>query len=68
MDYLSLICSISFFGASYAFYKIHKLWKKDVTENDKLYKFQIKGESFEHWLVIGMLVLAGLVYFFKAIP
>ena len=65
---MHLICSFSFFGASYAFYKIHKLWKKDVTENDKLYKFQIKPETFEHWLLIGMLVIIGIVYFFKAMP
>ncbi len=68
MDYLSLICSISFFGASYAFYKIHKLWKKDVTENNKLYDFQIKVQSFKNWGGIIMLIICGIVYFFKAIP
>ncbi|WDF64705.1 hypothetical protein [Flavobacterium sp. KACC 22763] len=65
---MHLICSFSFFGASYAFYKIHKLWKRDVTENDKLYNFQIKATSFKHWLLLGMLVIMGIVYFFKALP
>lgn len=68
MNFMHLICSFSFFGASYAFYKIHKLWKKDVTENDKLYNFQIKATSFKHWLLLGMLVIMGIVYFFKALP
>ncbi len=42
MDYWYLICSFSWFVSAFAFYKIHKLWYKDVIENDKLYKFQVK--------------------------
>lgn len=68
MDYLSLICSFSFFGASYAFYKIHKLWKKDVNENNKLYKFEINFKAFKNWTIIIMLIIFGIVYFFKAMP
>lgn len=68
MNYMHLICSISLFVCCFAFYKIHKLWKKDAAENDKLYKFQIKADNFNHWLIIIMLLIAGIVYFFKAIP
>ncbi len=67
MNYMHLICSFSFFVAAFAFYKIHKLWRKDVTENDKLYTFQIKVGNFKNWIVIIMLIIAGIVYFFKAI-
>jgi hypothetical protein len=68
MDYISLICSISFFICSFAFYKIHKLWQKDAAENDKLYKFQIQAGNFKHWLMIIMLLMCGIVYLFKALP
>ena len=68
MDYPYLICSFSFFGASFAFYKLHKLWKKDVTENNKRYKFQINFQSFKNWMGIIVLIIAGIVYFFKALP
>lgn len=63
MDYPYLICSFSLFGASFTFYKLHKLWKKDVIENNKLYKFQIKFQSFRDWMGIVMLIIAGVVYF-----
>jgi hypothetical protein len=66
MDYWYLICSFSWFGAAFAFYKINKLRHKDVTENNKLYKFQIKFDNFKHWIVIIMLIIMGIVYFFKA--
>jgi len=66
MDYLYLICSLSFFIAAFAFYKIHKLWYKDVTENNKLYKFEIKAKIFKNWGVILMLIMMGIAYFFKA--
>ncbi|OXA70610.1 hypothetical protein B0A67_15405 [Flavobacterium aquidurense] len=63
-----LICSFSFFISAFAFYKIHKLWHKDVTENDKLYKFQVNFQSFKNWMGIVVLIIAGIVYFFKAMP
>lgn len=63
-----LICSFSFFISAFAFYKLHSLWHKDVTENNKLYKFEIKAKRFKHWTAIGMLFVMGVVYFFKALP
>lgn len=63
-----LICSFSFFISAFAFYKIHKLWHKDVIENDKLYKFQVNFQSFKNWMGIVVLIIAGIVYFFKAMP
>ena len=63
-----LICSVSFFISAFAFYKLHNLWHKDVTENNKLYKFEIKAKRFKHWAAIGMLFVMGVVYFFKALP
>lgn len=68
MDYLFLICSLSFFVSAFAFYKIHKLWHKDVTENNKSYKFQIQVGNFKNWTIIIMLIIMGIVYFFKALP
>jgi len=67
MDYWSLICSFSWLGAAFAFYKIHKLWRKDVTENEKLYKFQVIFGNFKNWLIIIMCIILAIVYFFKAI-
>jgi amino acid permease len=67
MDCLYLICSFSWIIVAFAFYKIHKLWHKDVTEIDKLYKFQIKAGNFKAWLVIIICVIAAIVYFFKSI-
>ncbi len=66
MDYWYLICSFSWFGAAFAFYKIHKLWHKDITENNKLYKFELNARNFKHWVIIIILVITGIVYFFKA--
>ncbi|CAD0005983.1 hypothetical protein BXU10_23785 [Flavobacterium sp. LM4] len=68
MDYLFLICSFSLFVAAFAFYKLHKLWHKDVTENNKLYKFQIQAGNFKNWMMIIMLIIIGIVYFFKSLP
>lgn len=68
MDYLFLICSFSLFGAAFAFYKLHKLWHRDVTENEELYDFQIKFKSVRNWLGIIMLIMGGVVYFFRALP
>jgi hypothetical protein len=68
MDYLYLICSVSLFGAAFAFYKLHKLWLKDVTEKNDQYKFQINFQSFKNWLYVVMLILGGIVYFFRALP
>jgi hypothetical protein len=68
MDYLYLICSISFFGASFAFYKLHKLWLKEAIESQEMYRFQIKFQSFRNWLGILMLIMGGVAYFFKALP
>jgi len=68
MDYLYLICSFSLFGAAFAFYKLHKLWLKDVTEKNDQYKFQINFQSFKNWLYVVMLILGGIVYFFRALP
>lgn len=67
MDYWYLICSFSWFVSAFAFYKIHKLWYKDVTENDKLYKFQVKVGDLKKWMGIIILIIMGIVYFFKAI-
>ncbi len=67
MDYWYLICSFSWFVSAFAFYKIHKLWYKDVTENDKLYKFQVKVGNLKNWMGIIILIIMGIVYFFKAI-
>ncbi len=67
MDYWSLICSFSWFGVAFAFYKINKLWRKDVTENEKLYKFQVIFGNFKNWLIIIMCIIVAIVYFFKAI-
>jgi amino acid permease len=67
MDYWYLICSFSWVIVAFAFYKIYKLWHKDVTDNDKLYKFQIKLENFKVWLGIMMCIIAAIVYFFKAV-
>lgn len=68
MDYWYLVCSFSWFVVAFAFYKIHKLWYKDVTENNKLYKFQIQAGKFKAWAGIVMCVISGIVYFFKALP
>jgi hypothetical protein len=67
MDYWYLICSFSWFMSAFVFYKIHKLWHKDVTEKNKLYRFQIKAGNFKHWIGIIMLIIIGISYFFKAI-
>ena len=48
MDYWYLVCSFSWAVVAFAFYKIHKLWYKDVTENNKLYKIDIKVTTFKH--------------------
>ncbi|BFM44226.1 hypothetical protein CFS9_28670 [Flavobacterium sp. CFS9] len=68
MDYLSLICSFSLFGAAFAFYKLHKLWLKDAIEKKDQYKFQINFQSFKNWMIIVMIIMIGLGYFFKAFP
>ena len=47
-----LIASFSWFICAFAFYKIHKLWYRDVTQNKKLSHFQVRGGSFSHWVVI----------------
>jgi hypothetical protein len=52
---------------AFAFYQINKLWYKDVTENNKLYKFQIKFGNIKAWAGIIMCVVAAIIYFFKAI-
>jgi amino acid permease len=68
MDYWYLVCSFSWLFVAFAFYKIHKLWYKDVSENKKLYKFQIQVGNFKAWAVIIMCIISGIVYFFKAFP
>lgn len=68
MDYLSLICSFSLFGAAFTFYKLHKLWLKDAIEKKDQYKFQINFQSFKNWMIIVMIIMIGLGYFFKAFP
>jgi hypothetical protein len=68
MDYLSLICSFSLFGAAFAYYKLHKLWLKDAIEKKDQYKFQINNQYFKNWTIIEKMTIGGLVYFFKALP
>jgi hypothetical protein len=68
MDYIFLICSFSLFVSAFAFYKIHKLWHKDVTANNKLYKSQILAGNFKNWMTIIMLIIIGIACFFKALP
>lgn len=67
MDYWYLICSFSWIVVAFAFYKIHKLWHKDVTENDKLYKWDIKVKSFGNWMALILCITTAIVYFLKAI-
>ncbi len=67
MDYWSLICSFSWIVVAFAFYKIHKLWYKDVTENNKLFIWTIKVKSFGNWMGIIICIVMSIVYFFKAI-
>jgi len=67
MDYWYLICSFSWFISAFAFYKIHKLWHKDVTENNKLFIWSIKVRSFGYWMGIIMCIIMSIVYFFKGI-
>lgn len=67
MDYWYLICSFSWVIVAFAFYKIHKLWYKNVTENDKLYIWYIKVKSFGNWAGVIVCVIMSIVYFFRAI-
>lgn len=67
MNYMHLICSISFLICSFAFYKIHKLWQKNAVEKND-YKFQIKAGNFKDWIIIIMLLISAIIYFFKSIP
>ena len=67
MDYWYLTCSFSWIVVAFAFYQINKLWYKEVTENNKLYKFQIKFGNIKAWAGIIMCVVAAIIYFFKAI-
>jgi hypothetical protein len=49
------------------FIKLINFGIKALLKNDKLYKFQIKAGNFKHWIGIIILIIAGIVYFFKAI-
>lgn len=68
MDYPYLICSFSLFGASFAFYKLHKLWKKDILENNKRYKSEVNFKTFKNWTTIITFIVLGIIFFFKAMP
>lgn len=67
MDYWYLLCSFSWIVVAFTYYKIHKLWHKDVTENNKLYKWDIKVRSFGDLAAIILGIIMSFDYFFKAI-
>lgn len=70
MNYRFLLYSCLFFIGAFIYYKFNKwsLEDRDGIKNPELYsKSQTKLQKFNSWVIIGCLLIAALVNFFKAI-